>query len=122
MARKQALVCLLIGAATGTLGGLMGIGAGIVLVPALVGFLGLPQHKAQATSLAVIPLSGFFGAARYALQGYVNWTLLGVLAAGSSFGVMAGARFMTRVPARRLRQFFGILLLLVGLRMLIGQI
>lgn len=101
------------------LGGLMGVGGGAVLVPMLVGLVGLRQHQAHGTSLAIIIPIGLFGGISYALHGHVDWLLAGWLALGSIVGVVVGARLMARVPARRLGQGFGIFLLLMGLRLLL---
>lgn len=102
------------------LGGLMGIGGGLVMVPMLVNVLKLPQHRAHATSLAAIILLSLFGVIPYAIQGYMDWPVAIVMVIGSCVGVVIGARLMVKVPAKRLRQAFGVLMLLVAVRMLLG--
>ena len=118
---RHSIMALLTGASAGLLGGLMGVGGGLILVPMLVGVLKLPQHKAHATSLAsMIPLA-VAGVVPYAMKGHVDWGVSLAVAAGTCIGVVVGARLMVMVPARRLRQGFGVLLLLAGLRMVIGM-
>ena len=98
----------------------MGVGGGWILVPMLCSVLKLPQHTAHATSLAAMILLSLAGAVSYAMQGYVDWGVALVMAMGSCVSVVIGARFMARVPAKRLRQGFGVLLLVVAVRMFIG--
>jgi hypothetical protein len=99
--------------------GLTGIGGGVFLVPLMVGVLGVAQHQAHGTSLAVILPIALVGAITYALLGHTDWVLILVLALGSVVGVVLGARLMTRVPARQLRWAFGVFLVLVGIYMVI---
>lgn len=117
--RRQVLVCTLIGAAAGMIAGLLGVGGGIFLVPLLVGVLGVAQHQAHGTSLAVIAPIALVGAITYALLGHMDWVLILGLALGGLVGAVLGARLMMRVPARQLRWTFGIFLVLVGIYMII---
>jgi len=118
--QRQNSISLLTGGAAGLLGGLMGIGGGLLLVPMLCNVLKLPQHRAHATSLAAMILLSLAGVIPYAIQGHVDWGVALVMAIGSCVGVFIGARLMVRVPALRLRQGFGVLMLLVAVRMLLG--
>jgi hypothetical protein len=88
-------------------------------VPILTLFLHLKQHEAHGTSLAVILPIAASGVAAYALQEYVNWSLVLSLAVGSGIGAVLGARLMARLPARGLRRGFAALLLMLGLRLII---
>ncbi|MBI2866564.1 MAG: sulfite exporter TauE/SafE family protein [Chloroflexi bacterium] len=110
---------VLVGAAAGGLAGLMGVGGGIVLVPLLVALLGVEQHPAHATSLAVIPAIAVFGALPYIFQNYMRWDLALYMALGSSLGVIAGARMMPRIPAPLLRRLFSLLVIGIGVRFLL---
>jgi len=96
------------GALAGLIAGFLGIGGGIILVPMMVGLLGLEQHRAHGSSLAVILPIAIIGAIVYALRGDINWTLAAVIGSGSVIGVVAGAKLMMKVPANRLRQLFGV--------------
>ena len=119
--RKEIFIAILIGAAAGMLAGISGVGGGVFLVPLMVGVLGLAQHHAHGTSLAVIVLIAIAGAITYGLYGHItmNWTLILVLAAGSVVGVVFGARLMMRVPARQLRLAFAAFLVLLGIYMVV---
>ena len=89
------------------------------LVNVQAGTLKLGQHQAHGTSLAAIVPMGLCAAIVYAFRGHMDWALVIQLGLGSVAGVILGAKLMMRGPAKRLRQGFGALLLLVGLRLLI---
>jgi len=107
----------IIGALAGLLSGLLGVGGGIVLVPLMVSWLGLTQHQAHGTSLAVIVFTVLSSLLSYAYSGTIDVGIAILLTIGSVIGVRLGALWMTRVPARRLRQIFGAFLLIVGIRL-----
>jgi uncharacterized protein len=111
---------ILIGLATGFLSGLMGVGGGIIAVPAMVAFLHVTQHKAHGTSLAMMVLTASASAIAYSTRGQVDVGLSITLAVGTVVGAYLGARVMSRVPAHQLRLIFGIFILLVGLKMILG--
>ena len=98
----------------------MGVGGGLILVPMMVGFLGLTQHEAHGTSLAIIVPIAIAAAIPYVWRGDLKWGLVAALAVGSSVGAMLGARLMMRLSARQLRRWFGVFLILVALRLIIG--
>lgn len=103
-----------IGVAAGILSGLLGVGGGLVIVPALVLFVGVSQHRANATSLAaIVPISlvaaVLFDGARSVDVG------VGIpLAVGAVVGVTVGAAAMAHVREARLRQAFGVFILAVA--------
>ncbi len=117
---REAIIAIATGAAAGLLAGLMGVGGGIILVPMMVAFLGLTQYEAHGTSLAIIVPIAVAGAIPYIWRGNFQWPLVAALALGSSVGVVLGARLMMRLSAPQLRRWFGIFLLLVALRLIIG--
>jgi uncharacterized protein len=109
---------LLIGLATGFLSGLMGVGGGIIAVPAMVTFLHVTQHRAHGTSLAMMVLTASASAMAYFSRGQVDVPLAITLSVGTVVGAYIGARIMPRVPAHQLRLIFGVFILLVGIRMI----
>ena len=117
---KQVLVFILVGSAAGMIAGLLGVGGGVILVPALVGILLLEQHQAHGTSLAVVLVIGLPAAFAYALFGHMDWILVLELAAGSVVGVVLGAKLMMRVPARELRLLFATFVVATGVIMVLG--
>lgn len=110
---------VLIGALTGLLSGLLGIGGAAILVPGMVDVLGMSQHRATGTSLFVIIPTAFVSAIVYAQNGQMDWTLAALFSLTAVFGATLGARATGRISAANLRRLFGVFLLLVAVRMLI---
>jgi len=107
------------GAVAGLTAGFLGVGGGIILVPMMVGLLGLTQHKAHGTSLAVIIPIAIVGMLVYALRGHVDWVLVATIGSGSIIGVIIGAKLMMKVPAHRLRQLFGVYTIAIAVLLLV---
>lgn len=115
----QVLLILVVGLAAGVLSGLLGIGGGILVVPALVFLFGMSQQQAQGTTLAMmIPPIGILAALTYYRQGLVDVKAAGLLCAGFFLGGFFGAKVATYVSNQLLEKVFGLFLLLVSLRML----
>ncbi|MCL4475909.1 MAG: sulfite exporter TauE/SafE family protein [Nitrospirae bacterium] len=104
----------LIGFLAGIFGGLLGIGGGIVMIPLMVGFLKVTQHKAHGTSLAVMVFVGLVGAATYALQGSVDVLASALLAATAIATAHAGARHASSLAEWKLKRSFGAFLVIVS--------
>jgi len=115
---REVVILLLIGAAAGVMSGLLGVGGGIVMIPLMTALLGLTQHKAHGTSLAVIVFTAIAGAFTYGWKGHTDLFIATELAIGSIVGARIGALTMNRIPARELRMIFGGFIFLVGLRMI----
>lgn len=112
----------LLGLVAGVFSGLVGIGGGILIVPALVFIFGLTQHQAQGTTLALlVPPIGLLGAWTYFKQGYVDLRLALLIAAGFFLGSLLGARFSVNLPDRTLARVFGAAMLLIGARMVYSR-
>ena len=108
---------LLIGAFGGLMSGLRGIGGGAILIPLLALWMGLPQHEAQATSLALmLPPIGLPGVLIYAGGHGLPWMVIVFAGLGFASGSLAGARFATGMRSRALQAVFaGVMLVLAGL-------
>ena len=104
----------------GGVNGLLGVGGGTLLVPALVFWFRLPDHEAHGTSILTVGLTSVVSAWIYATRGMVDWPLAAQVAAGGMVGAVAGARLMKRLQARQLRRAYGIFLLLLRVRMVWG--
>ena len=103
---------VLLGLAVGVLVGLMGLGGGALLVPALVHLIGMDQHMAQGTSLLPQLLPVGAGALfLYWKQGYVNWRAGLTCAAGLLFGGYFGSLIALRTPSNHLHGMFGVFLM-----------
>jgi uncharacterized membrane protein YfcA len=116
------LLLLTIGLAAGILSGLLGIGGGVIIVPALIVLLGFSQHAAQGTTLAMmVPPIGLLAAWAYYSKGYVDLKVAGLMCIGFFVGGFLGAKFATAIPGSVLSRIFGVALLLVSLKMIIGK-
>jgi uncharacterized membrane protein YfcA len=109
----------LIGALTGLLSGLLGIGGAAILVPSMVDVLGMSQHRATGTSLFVIIPTALVSAVIYAFSGQLDWILVVLFSVTAVIGATLGARATARVSGRNLRRMFGVFLLFVAVRLLI---
>jgi len=113
----QLLIVAGIGLAAGVLSGLFGIGGGIVIVPALILFVGLTTTQAAGTSLAALVLPvGALGALEYWRGGFVDLGFAAVLAVGLLLGAYLGARLGISLPVEVVQRGFGVLLVIVGVR------
>lgn len=111
--RKETMV-FLIGFLAGALGGLTGLGGGIVMIPLMVAFQKVTQHKAHGTSLAAMVFVGMVGAATYALQGSVDIMASVILAAAAITTAHIGARHASSLPEWKLKRSFGAFLVVVS--------
>jgi uncharacterized protein len=112
-------IVLVLGLAAGILGGFVGVGGGVLIVPALVLLLGFEQHMAVGTSLgALLPPVGILGAYEYYRHGQLNVTYALLLGIGLLIGAYIGAVYAVKMPALALRRVFAIFLLVTSIRML----
>ncbi len=111
---------LLTGFFAGVMSGIIGIGGGVIMIPCLVIFLGFSQHMAQGSTLAaMIPPIGILAAYEYYKGGYVDITAAGFIAIGFVLGGFLGAKFAVSLDEAVLRRVFGIVLLVISLRMIV---
>ncbi len=101
----------------GAISGLLGVGGGIIKVPVLNTFCGIPIRVAAATSAFMIGVTGAASAFLYFGRGDVALHLTAAVAIGALPGSLLGARLSQRVEARSLKIIMAVVLLLVGLRM-----
>lgn len=121
----QALIILiLIGLAAGVLSGLVGIGGGIILVPALVYFLNYTQHQAQGTSLGVLTFPVVILAfLTYYKDGQetgasIEFKIIALLAFGFIAGSYLGSNIAIRIDQQMLKKIFAIILFYTGFKMM----
>ena len=113
---------VLLGLVVGILAGVLGIGGAVFIVPALVYIFGWQQHMAQGTTLAMlIPPIGFLAFWRYYQAGHVDLKVAGLMCVGFFVGGYFGGMFANDVPGETLRKIFGVALLLVSLKMILGK-
>lgn len=112
------------GLIVGVVTGLVGVGGGFLIVPALVLLGGLSMHQAVATSLIVIALKSFSGFYKYldvleqqSLE--LDWKALGIITALGIIGSVAGSKIARRLPQDKLKRWFGFFLIVMGLYILV---
>ncbi|HLO60705.1 MAG TPA: sulfite exporter TauE/SafE family protein [Bacteroidales bacterium] len=119
MTASEIITLVLIGLTAGVISGLMGVGGAIIMIPALVFFLGLSQHEAQGTSLLVLLFPvGLFAVINYYRQGYVNFKLGIIIILAFFAGSYFGSLLALRLPERPLKIMFGLLIIFLGARMI----
>ena len=113
------LLFVLLGLIAGILSGLIGIGGGILIIPALILLFGLSQHQAQGTTLALlVPPIGILAAWVYYKAGFVDLRIAGFICLGFIFGGWLGAKYATALPDLVLRKVFGVALLVIAIKMI----
>lgn len=110
-----------IGLTAGFAAGLLGVGGGIVMVPAMVLALGFDQHVAQGTSLVVIIPAALAGSVTHYRNGRVSLRDAALLAAGGIGGAVVGSVSALSADDTVLRRLFGAFLLVVAVRMMLGR-
>jgi len=112
-------ILVLVGIAAGMLSGLVGVGGGIIIVPALVFFLGFSQKLAQGTSLGILLLPvGILGVVQYYKQGYIDWKVVLVISAAFLFGSYFGSKIALRLPQETIRKIFAVFMILIAIKLL----
>jgi uncharacterized membrane protein YfcA len=114
-----AVALITIGLLAGLLSASLGIGGGIVYVPALVSLFAVMQHEAQGTSLAVIVPTAIVAALVHARERRVAWAVAVPLGIGGVIGGLLGARTALALSAPLLRRLFAVLLVITAVRMLV---
>jgi len=113
------VILVMIGLAAGVFGGVFGVGGAIIMIPALVYFMGMDQHMAQGTSLAVmLPPIGLFAAYNYYKAGQANLWYALIIAVAFIIGGYFGSKIALNLPENLMKKIFGIFLLLVALRLI----
>jgi len=109
---------LAIGVAAGILAGMVGVGGGIIIVPALLYFFKMDQHTAQGTSLAVLlPPTGLLAFLRYYKAGHVDVGIALVMIVGVLLGGYFGGGWAQELSGTALRKGFAVFMFVVALNM-----
>lgn len=104
--------------AVGILSSMLGIGGGIVHVPALIHLMGFPVHVATATSQFVLAFTAAAGVAKYASGGHVVWPLAAVVGAGVIAGAQLGARLSHRMRGARIIRLLVLAIVVLAVRLI----
>jgi uncharacterized membrane protein YfcA len=119
MTIQTILLLAIIGLAAGILSGMIGIGGGIIIVPALVFVLGFSQQQAQGTSLGLLLLPvGILAVLNYYKQGFIDVKVVGVMCATFILGGWLGSKIALSLPQETVRKIFAVVLIIVAVKML----
>ncbi len=110
------------GALAGFFSGLLGVGGGFIIVPALRRFTDLPMKSIVATSLGVLTIVSFGGVLFSNLYGSMNWTLAAPFAGGSVVGLLIGRQAVKSISGPRVQQSFAIFALMLSVAMMVKLI
>jgi hypothetical protein len=122
MSIYQIIILLIIGLSAGMIAGALGVGGAIIIVPALVFFFHMSQHTAQGTSLAILLFPvGILAFFTYYRHGYVNFKVAVIVMIAFVIGGYFGSLLSVNLPEKSLKIFFGGLLLIAGLKMILGK-
>lgn len=113
----QSLLLILLGLFAGTLSGLLGIGGGIIIVPALTQLFKVPANVAVGTSLLIIIPTAITGSITHYMKGNLNFGLALLVMVGAVAGGYLGARLVSLMPEVLLRRLFAVLLVYVAFNM-----
>jgi uncharacterized membrane protein YfcA len=119
MSAEMVTIILVIGFFAGILSGLVGVGGGLIVVPALVFFLGFTQHQAQGTSLGLLMLPvGFLAVLNYYQKGNVDFKIVGILAIAFVLGGWLGSKLALRLSQDTVRKIFSVFLFYTAFKLL----
>jgi uncharacterized membrane protein YfcA len=119
MPLETILILVTIGLFAGTLSGFIGVGGGVIIVPALVYFLGLTQHQATGTSLFILTLPVvILGTTNYAKTGNLNWRYGLVIASTFVIGGYIGSKLSLKISPAIVKIIFGFLMAYVAFTMI----
>ena len=112
----------MLGGVAGLVSGTLGVGSGIILVPAFVLLFSMPQKSAQGTALAVMVPMALIGAIRYWVNPAikVDLRIAGIVAVGAVAGALVGTSIVEWVPGAVLRRVFAVFMIGVAVKMLAG--
>ncbi|HEX4886411.1 MAG TPA: sulfite exporter TauE/SafE family protein [Luteibaculaceae bacterium] len=122
MSFQTIIILVCIGLLAGVLSGFVGVGGGVVIVPALAFFLGLSQHEAQGTSLALLMTPvGLFAVMNYYKAGNVNIVYALTIAVGFVVGAFFGSKLSLKLPEDTVKKVFGLFMLIMSLKLIFSK-
>jgi uncharacterized membrane protein YfcA len=115
----QLLILVLVGLLAGALSGFVGVGGGIIIVPAMIYFMNMNQMQAQGVSLALLMLPvGILGVMNYYKAGHIQFSYVIIIAIGFVLGNYFGSKYAMKVPEHKIKFLFALLMLYVAVQML----
>lgn len=122
MSTASIIALLIVGIIAGSLSGLVGVGGGVIIVPALAYFLGMTQHQAQGTTLFmfVLPI-GILGVLNYYKGGNVDIKAALIISSTFVVGNYFGSKYALQLDQLTLKRIFGAILLLLSIKLMWGK-
>jgi len=122
MGATEIITLILIGLIAGIFGGMFGLGGGVIVIPALVLFMGFTQHQAQGTNLAfMLAPIGILAVMNYYKSGYINVKYAIILALAFFVGAYLGSIWSIKIPDTILKRIFGGVVIIIGIKMILGK-
>ena len=122
MSISTCIILITIGILAGILSGVVGVGGGLIIIPLLIILLGLSQHEAQGTSLAVmLPPIGILAAINYHKAGFVKWEYAMIIAITFIIGGYFGSKYAVTLRPEIVKRVFGIVMLIGALKMIFSK-
>jgi len=119
---SEIIILLLIGLAAGIASGILGIGGGILVIPALVYLLNYSQKAAQGTSLGLLlPPIGLLAVLNYYQAGYVNLKAAGIMIVTFMIGSYLSSKFAVNLPDTVIKKVFAVFLLFYAVKLFFGK-
>jgi len=119
MNMETIILLIVIGLAAGILSGMVGVGGGIIIVPALIFFLGFSQHEAQGTSLGLLLLPvGILAVINYYNKGYIDIKVVFIMSVAFVLGGWLGSKMSLSLPQETVKKIFAVVLLYTAVKML----
>ena len=119
---SQLIIIAIVGIVAGFVGGSMGVGGGIIIIPALIFVAGFSQKDAQGTSLAVLSLPvALIAAINYYKEGHVNLKFAGIMIVTFIIGSYFGSKVALSLPSDILKKIFAVMLIAIGIKMIFGK-
>lgn len=119
MTAQLVILLIVIGFSAGVLSGLVGVGGGIIVVPALVLFLGFSQHQAQGTSLGLLLLPvGILAVMNYYNKGYIDIKIVIIMAVAFVLGGWLGSKLALQLSVDTVKKIFAVVLFYTAFKML----
>ena len=115
MSAQTIVMLIIVGLLAGILSGLVGLGGGVIIVPALIFLMGFSQHQAQGTSLGILLLpAGIFAVINYYKKGYIDVNVVLLLFVGFLVGGWLGSKLSLSISEATLKKIFAVALLLIA--------
>ena len=119
MSAQTVALIILVGLAAGILSGLVGVGGGIIIVPALIFILGFNQHQAMGTSLGILLLpAGILAVLNYYKKGFIDIKVVIILFIGFVIGGYFGSKISLGMQESVIRKVFAVVLIFIAGKML----